>query len=72
MMPAVEKRQIFEHNLEKEGLEIEQVDGPGTLHFIKIHATEEVLRRYAEILKLRMPMKQVYINKKLTLVELIN
>jgi anoctamin-1 len=64
MMPAVEKRQIFEENLVKEGLEIERVDGPGTLHFIKIHATEEVLRRYAEILKLRMPMKQVCIKRK--------
>lgn len=29
------------------------------LHFIKLHAPDEVLRRYAEILKLRMPMKKV-------------
>lgn len=29
------------------------------LHFIKIHAPKEVLRRYAEILKLRLPMKQL-------------
>ena len=54
------KRQIFESNLEKEGLQIEYVDTPGvTLHFIKLHAPDEVLRRYAEILKLRMPMKLV-------------
>ena len=54
------KRQVFESNLEKEGLQVEYVDTPGvSLHFIKLHAPEEVLRRYAEILKLRMPMKLV-------------
>lgn len=31
----------------------------GDLHFVKIHAPLEVLRRYSEILKLRMPMKEV-------------
>lgn len=56
------KRNIFESNLEKEGLELERVNTPGIpLHYIKIHAPEEILRRYAEILKLRMPMKMVYI-----------
>ena len=61
-LQLTEKRKIFENNLKKEGLEIEHVEGPcmpGMLHFVKIHATDEVLRRYAEILKLRMPMKQV-------------
>jgi len=32
---------------------------PNGLNFIKLHATLEVLRRYSEILKLRMPMKEV-------------
>lgn len=52
--------QVFEINLEKEGLELEyeQVETSG-LHFIKIHAPKEVLRRYAEILKLRLPMKDL-------------
>lgn len=52
--------QVFEINLEKEGLELEyeQVETNG-LHFIKIHAPKEVLRRYAEILKLRLPMKDL-------------
>ncbi|XP_050464477.1 anoctamin-1 isoform X1 [Cataglyphis hispanica] len=56
----VERRRVFELNLEKEGLELEyeQVETNG-LHFIKIHAPKEVLRRYAEILKLRLPMKQL-------------
>ena len=63
------KREVFESNLEKEGLQIEYVDTPGVaLHFVKLHAPDEVLRRYAEILKLRMPMKKVHkINLKLYL-----
>lgn len=46
--------------MEKEGLELEyeQVETNG-LHFIKIHAPKTVLRRYAEILKLRLPMKEM-------------
>lgn len=54
------KRQVFENNLDKEGLELEHHDEEGVpLHFVKVHAPDEVLRRYAEILKLRMPMKMV-------------
>jgi anoctamin-1 len=57
---SVDKRKTFEKNLIKEGLELEKVSGPGVpLHVIKIHAPDEILRRYAEILKLRMPMKLV-------------
>lgn len=52
------KRAIFEENLRHEGLELE-AEETGDLHFVKIHAPLEVLRRYAEILKLRMPMKEV-------------
>lgn len=52
------KRRVFERNLVNEGLEIEQ-EKYENLTFIKIHAPVEVLRRYAEILKLRMPMKEV-------------
>lgn len=53
------KRAIFEENLLKEGLELEHETVEGDLHFIKIHAPFEVLRRYSEILKLRMPMREV-------------
>lgn len=53
-----EKRAIFEENLFIEGLEIE-TESFESLHFTKIHVTIEVLRRYSEILKLRMPMKDV-------------
>lgn len=53
------KRAIFEENLRNEGLELETEQEGGDLHFVKIHAPLEVLRRYSEILKLRMPMKEV-------------
>ncbi|XP_030746412.1 anoctamin-1-like isoform X2 [Sitophilus oryzae] len=57
---AYSKRQIFESNLVKEGLEIEyEPQETSGLNFIKIHAPREVLRRYSEILKLRMPMKEI-------------
>lgn len=54
-----EKREVFEENLLKEGLELESYVIEEEIHFIKIHAPLEVLRRYAEILKLRLPMKEV-------------
>lgn len=52
------KRAIFEENLSVEGLEVE-TESFELLHFTKIHVTIEVLKRYSEILKLRMPMKDV-------------
>lgn len=58
---AETKRRVFENNLEREGLELER-EQAGRHHFVKIHAPHEVLCRYSEIMKLRMPMKEVYIN----------
>lgn len=52
------KRMIFEQNLVNEGLELEREIIEG-IHFTKIHTPFKVLRRYSEILKLRMPMKEV-------------
>jgi len=54
------KREVFEKNLEREGLEIERgYSAAGTsLQFIKLHAPMVVLQRYAEILKIRMPLKK--------------
>ncbi|KAI4465729.1 ngep-related [Holotrichia oblita] len=47
------KRRIFEENLMKDGLNIEYEDPEQNgLNFVKIHAPQEVLRRYSEILKL--------------------
>ncbi|XP_005184747.1 anoctamin-1 isoform X2 [Musca domestica] len=55
-----EKRHIFEMNLLSEGLEIERAcKEKEQIYFVKVHAPLEVLRRYAEILKLRMPMKEI-------------
>lgn len=52
-------RDVFERNLEKEGLVLEEDHVEGVpLRFIKIHAPFEVCTRYAEILKLRMTMKK--------------
>lgn len=52
------KRKIFEQNLVNEGLVLEH-DTFESIHCTKIHAPTEVLRRYSEILKLRLPMKTV-------------
>ncbi|XP_071441866.1 anoctamin-1-like [Hetaerina americana] len=57
-----DKRAIFENNLILEGLELEPAFEESStfgLCFMKIHAPKNVLRRYSEILKLRMPMKEV-------------
>lgn len=42
-----------------EGLDLEKENPTDGLSFCKIHAPIEVLRRYSEILKLRMPMREV-------------
>jgi anoctamin-1 len=54
-----EKRVVFEENLLREGLQLESYVIDDEINFIKLHAPLEVLRRYAEILKLRLPMKEV-------------
>ncbi|XP_074041423.1 anoctamin-2 isoform X3 [Leptinotarsa decemlineata] len=52
----VEKRKTFEKNLETTGLILEHEENQ-RIHFVKIHVPKEVLSRYAEILKLRLPIK---------------
>lgn len=53
---AVERRKIFEENLRKQGLVLkEHVNGH--LVFVTIYAPRHVLLTYADIMKLRMPMK---------------
>lgn len=53
------KREIFEYNLQAEGLELE-VEKTQKIHFVKIHAPKEVLCRYCEILKVKMPIKKSF------------
>ncbi|KAH8278722.1 hypothetical protein KR018_007662 [Drosophila ironensis] len=60
-----EKRRVFEANLVSQGLEVEATQ-KDQICFVKIHAPLEVLRRYAEILKLRMPMKESLCNLRIT------
>ena len=59
------KRETFEKNLRNEGLLLENEKAPegcaNGMNFVKITAPPEVLERYAEILKLRLPMKKVRI-----------
>ncbi|KAH8238234.1 hypothetical protein KR032_001355, partial [Drosophila birchii] len=52
------KREIFEANLQREGLQLEH-NKVQRVHFIKIHAPAEVLYRYAEILKIKVPLKPI-------------
>lgn len=56
---AERKREIFEKHLVNEGLELERESSSDKLNFVKIHAPHEVLSRYCEIMKMRMPMREV-------------
>ncbi|KRY83295.1 Anoctamin-3 [Trichinella pseudospiralis] len=57
-----EKREIFEKNLQDEGLKLtyttEEAPDGTSLNFVHIHAPWEVLCKQAEMLKLRMPIKE--------------
>lgn len=53
-----QNRKVFETNLENTGLILEREENQ-RIHFVKIHVPREVLCRYAEILKLRLPIKDV-------------
>lgn len=53
-------RKTFEENLKNEGLQLDHDFQEGrTLQYTKIHAPIDLLTRYAEILKIRMPIKEV-------------
>ncbi|KAL3266178.1 hypothetical protein HHI36_010362, partial [Cryptolaemus montrouzieri] len=51
-----QKRETFESNLQQAGLLLEK-DETQTIHFVKIHAPKPVLCQYAELLKLRLPIR---------------
>ena len=57
------KRKKFEQNLKKAGLILKQEDfehnATTTLHFVKITTPTYILERYAELLKLRVPIKNL-------------
>ncbi|XP_072475438.1 anoctamin-5 isoform X9 [Notamacropus eugenii] len=58
----MERRKEFENNLLKSGLELETEDKKdsedGRTYFIKIHAPWEVLTTYAEVLNIKMPIRE--------------
>lgn len=54
----VQRRKTFEASLQQTGLILER-EVNQRIHFVKIHVPREVLCQYAEILKLRMPIKDV-------------
>ncbi|KAK4887282.1 hypothetical protein RN001_003553 [Aquatica leii] len=57
-----EVRQTFEKHLEEVGLILERETNQ-KINFVKIHAPKEVLCQYAEILKLRLPIKDDCVQK---------
>lgn len=62
---AKKARNVFEKNLEKEGLGLERDLRDEKVHYCKVHAPWEVLTRYAEILKIRMKMKETRVAEKI-------
>lgn len=53
------RRATFEKHLEEVGLILERDTNQKKIHFVKIHAPHDVLCQYAEILKMRLPIKDV-------------
>ncbi|XP_059484748.1 anoctamin-1 isoform X2 [Neocloeon triangulifer] len=57
---AEHRRFFFEEQLGQElELETEEAEEGSALTFVKIHVPLDVLKKYAEILKLRVPMKEI-------------
>ncbi|ETE66424.1 Anoctamin-5, partial [Ophiophagus hannah] len=58
----MDRRRMFENNLVKKGLELETEDKKesenGKTYFVKIHAPWEILITYAEVLNIKMPIKE--------------
>ncbi|KAJ4444612.1 hypothetical protein ANN_06408 [Periplaneta americana] len=58
-----EMRKVFQENLVKEGLELEleekQMAFDQEKYFVKIHVPWKALTRYAEVMNMKMPIKQL-------------
>ena len=52
------KREAFISQLQEAGLEMEEVEASEGLRFVKLHVPMEVLKSYAEILRLRLKLKE--------------
>ena len=58
------KRDVFLDNLKEEGIEVEShvFSDNCDVVFYKLHAPDHLLRKYAEILKIKMPIKPAFTN----------
>uniref|UniRef100_A0A3B3RBH5 Anoctamin n=1 Tax=Paramormyrops kingsleyae TaxID=1676925 RepID=A0A3B3RBH5_9TELE len=58
--PQSEKREVFERNIRAEGIQMEKESSitNNDVIFVKLHATWEVLCRYAELMNIRMPFRR--------------
>ncbi|KAL7076982.1 hypothetical protein ACQ4LE_003902 [Meloidogyne hapla] len=66
----MEKRQIFENNMQALGLELEYVTSEqGNVKFILIHAPFRVLMKQAELLMIRMPVHRNDVKKEVNLMD---
>ena len=61
----IEEREFFEKKLQIAGLKLEREEGVITcnesVNYLKISAPWDVLKKYAEVLKLRMPIAVSYL-----------
>lgn len=63
----IEEREFFEKRLQVAGLKLEREEGVVTcneiVNYLKISVPWDVLKKYAELLKFRMPIEVNYFNR---------
>ena len=68
-LKRIEEREFFEKKLQAAGLALEREEGVvtcnETVNYLKISAPWDVLKKYAEVLKFRMPIEVTYFLNKI-------